>query len=136
MDGVGGLGFRFSSLSEREIVDSYIGLWRKPTKVHQVSEEGGADIPSEQRKRSAPRSFESDYEELPRPRKRRSSDSKRSGLDHGRKEVTQYDVLTGEAIKVYASGSKAALALGLSQSNISQCCRGNYSCNSVMLRVF
>lgn len=50
---------------------------------------------------------------------------KRLGAGNGgKKEVVQFDLMTNKIINLFASGSRAAQVLGLSQSNVSQCCRG------------
>ena len=47
-----------------------------------------------------------------------------SAAPNGRKQVTQYDLRTGQILNTFGSGSQAAQVLGLRQSNVSQCCRG------------
>jgi hypothetical protein len=85
-------------------------------------------------KRPAPPSgdFDADYDynyEGSSPRKRPSGTD---GTRNGRKQVVQYDLVTGVVLKVYHSGSEAARALSISQSNVSQCCRGEGVCGAVM----
>jgi len=114
LEDVEGQGYRFASQGQRERVSRYIALWRKPP----------ADTSLKSPKRGASESFIDDTINI-LPRKRRSTGGRgRRNRIYGSKEVIQYDLATGKLLKTYASGSKAAQALGISQSNVSHCCRG------------
>ena len=52
--------------------------------------------------------------------------AKRKRILKKSKRVAQRNLITGEVVKVYDSAREAARQTGLSQGNISSCCRGRY----------
>lgn len=79
---------------------------------------------SHSHKRSAAVSVSDDDTVFPRKRTSFSALSFGAARSKGKKSVTQFELKSGRILNIFSSGSEASKVLGLSQSNVSQCCRG------------